>query len=266
MSEQTTEQQTQGLNPAWKPLLDGIPDSMHGLIIPHLQQWDKQVQDKLQETSSKYEPYKGLVENNISPDILNKALTLFDAMAKNPQEVIEQAIEAYKLPYVDANAIDNNGSDEDEDEYESYGSDISNHPMVKQMAQQLEQLQGTVTSVQQQEANAQALKEHEQWLDDQAKTHGEFDRMYVTALMSQGVDGNKAIEAYQKLVADAAGQSVEQQTQQTQEQPPVVLGNSGTSGSGLPDGALNIGSMKDGEVSDLVVKMLQAQADQNNQG
>lgn len=262
MSTNPTE--SQGLNPAWKPLLDVLPDAMHSLVTPHLAAWDKGVQDKLQEVRGEYEPYKGLVSDKIDPELIKRSLYLYNEFANNPEEVITEAIKAYDLPYVDKSTIEATDTDEDFDF--DMDNDITKHPQFKELMEQVQGLQGTVAERQQAEEMAQAVQNHQNWLNDMQKPEkfGAFDTEYVTALMSQGVDGEEAIKRYQEKFANVTAQQVTQT--EDKETPPVVMGGNGNTGSGLPDNSINFSTMSKNDFEDTVFKMLQADQQNNNQG
>lgn len=259
--------ETQGLNPAWKPLLDALPEPLHAVVTPHLQTWDKNFQDKLQEVRSEYSSYEEIKKAGIDPDLIKKSLYLYDQFATDPEEVIKQAIEAYELPYVDKANVQQTTDNELEDFDMDDTSDITKHPQFAALMEQVQGLQQTAEQREQAEQQAEAVKQHMAWLEEMQKPekYGEFDTEYVTALMSQGLDGEEAIKRYQtKFANKAADALVPNQQQQTQ--PPVVMGGDGTVGSGLPENPVNFGDMKTADFNDTVIKMLEAQQQDNNQG
>lgn len=259
--------ESQGLNPAWKPLLDKLPDAMHSLVIPELQAWDKNFQEKLQEVRSDYAGFEDFKKAGINPELIKNSLYLYDQFATNPQEVIKEAIEAYELPFVDSASIQQTNSDEELEDFEM-DSDITKHPQFSALMEQVNKLQQTTEQQQQQQANEEAVRNHMAWLEEMKKPekYGDFDDEYVTALMSQGLDGEEAIKRYQSKFASTAGDQLENQQNQQQTAPPVVMGGDGNAGSGLPQSPINFGDMKTAEFNDTVLKMLEADQQNNNQG
>lgn len=264
MTEQTGEQESQG-HPAWQPILEALnelPDDFRAIVEPkiteQLQSWDQTVQGKLQDTSSKYEPYKPLIEHNVPMDKVEQALWIAHNLENNPQEVIEQAIKAYNLEYVPKSQvqqvtpseIDNN----EEEDFDLQG--LENHPLIKQMQEQFQQMQQREQQYQEQEQQQTAQQQLESYLKELHDEHGAFNDLYVTALMANGADPVEAIEEYQNSVKAAAQEMLGQQ--QNSEQPPIVMGEEGTSGSGLPADQTDLGAMKSSDVEDLVIQMINA--------
>lgn len=261
MSNNASE--SQGLNPAWKPLLDKLPDAMHNLIIPELQAWDKGVQDKLQEIRNDYFPFEELKKANIDPEMIKRSLYLYDKFANNPEEVIEEAIKAYDLPYVDKSTVQPSSDLGDEEEFELEDmTDITKHPQFTELMEKVQGMQNTLTEQQQREQQEQAIKQHKEWLEEmqQPDKFGAFDTEYVTALMSQGIDGEEAIKRYQTKFANLTADTV---VTDEKKDPPVVMGGDGTTGSGLPENSIRFGDMSRTDFEDTVFKMLQAEADSN---
>lgn len=260
-NEAAPENNEHGDNPKWQPFLEKIPEGLRDIVKPTLTEWDQNVNQRFQELHSQYEPYKkydDFVKNGVDPALLSQALTLMNALNEDPNKVVADAIAAFDLGYVPAD-----GNNEDEvDPYSSIEDDeILNHPLVKKMNQTLEQLTGRFQQDDAKEQEAKALEEFNKTLDNLKEAHGDFDRDYVTALMANGVEGEQAVKRYQDIVNQAAGQLANVQPNQNSQQPPIVLGGDGTSGSGIPDNSVNLGSMPKGQLNDLVKQIL---SNQNN--
>jgi hypothetical protein len=257
------EEQSQG-HPAWQEVLNELPEDLRPLIRPKLEEWDKRTQGLVQGVHSQYDPYKKFVENNIDPQVLEQSLYMANALQKDPEAFVKRVIENYGIEAFNAQQQE---EEEDEDVSDWDGEDISKHPQFLALAQQLEQINSTLTEQQQKEQQTQAEREHEAYMESlkaKYEDKGEFDELYVSALMANGLEGDKAVEMYydtiSKAVAAATGQ---QQTQQDQQQPPVVMGGSGNAGSGLPDQKVSMGSLSNGDVQDLVIEMLKKQQESN---
>ncbi len=265
----TEEQNSQGLNPAWNDLLKDIPEEYHAFAIPKLQEWDKRMQDKLQETNNKYEPYKPFVENQVSPDYIDQAIYLAQQMQENPQEVLDRAIEAFNLPYTKGAASATPEATNVDDQQEWDGVDITQNPEFKAMKQALESVQGEWTQRKQIEEQQEQLKQTEAYIESLHKGPDgktvEFDDMYVAALISAGVPGDKAVAQYQETINSAAAKYAQQQLQQNpgQQTPSfTVMGGDSGGGSGIPVNAPDFGKMKRNELDDVVLQMLR---NSNNQ-
>lgn len=270
MSVQPNENEPQGQHPAWAQYLEGIPEDLQPLVTQAFSKWDQDMQGKLQGVNEQFDPYKPLIENEVPMDTVKQALWLAQQLEENPGAIVEQAIEAFGLDYVPKGQVPVAKPDEDDnnmfDESE-LGFKLEDHPQFKALKAQAEEWQRFQEQQQEAQQEAQATTELEQFLeqlhgDDEVKKNGDFDDLYVTALMAQGVDAMDAVKQYQETVRTAAQAMAGQQQQQTP--PPVVMGGDGNSGSGVPSEIINMGNLKRGAVNDAVMQYL-AQAEQNNQ-
>jgi hypothetical protein len=152
--------ESQGLNPAWKPLLDKLPDAMHSLIIPELSAWDKNFQEKLQEVRSEYSGFEDFKKAGIDPKLIENSLYLYDQFATNPSEVVQQAIAAYELPYVDPASIQQADTNEEEDFEFMDDTDITKHPQFAALMEQVQGLQQETENNKQQQQQEEAVRNH----------------------------------------------------------------------------------------------------------
>lgn len=265
MSQQPDESQGQQQNdgnsnghPAWQEILETLPDDLHPLVKPKLEEWDRNVQQKLQEVRAPYDPYKPLVENNIPVDMVEQALYLHHQLENNPQELIAKAIEHYKLDYVPKDQIQVPDPEDLEDEFD--GIDITKHPAFQQLSQQLEQFNSKLTEKERLEQEAAEQEELDNYLDQLEQEKGPFNKLMVATLIANGMDGEQAVETYKSEIAQAVQQALGQ-NQQQQNQPPVVMGGDGTSGSGVPEQPVKMGDLSKDDLMKLSMQFLE----QNNQ-
>lgn len=244
-------------HPAWQPILEQIPEDFRGLVKPAFEDWDKGVQAKFQEIHGRYDPYKEFAENKVDPALISQSLYLMDQLNGNPQEVLDQLIEAFNLkdqygkqtvtpPVEPQNAVPDFDPDDD----------IMGHPVVKAMQESLNKLTQAEDNRQQETQQQQGQRQLQETLDGLKAKHGEFDPTYVVALMSQGVDGDVAVKQYMDTVNQAAARIAGQTQQQTQQAPPTVLSAGGEVGSGVPQQPLDMGKMSDRETKDLVAEFI----------
>jgi hypothetical protein len=278
------------INPKWNGLLSKIPQEFHHQIIPDLQEWDKGVQERFNEIRGEYaelEKFKPLVDNNVDFDYVAQAVNLADALQRDAVGTIKEINQAWELGFVDkdeaAKLGQSAGDGTDNDNFLNDGSDdILNHPQVKAMQQALQELQNTYesdkTQKQREEEEAQALQEFEAQLDALEKKYTQpedgseplpFNRLFVTALMAQDIDGDEAVKQYHQVLAGTVNTDTDTKTQTntpgSSDQPPVVMGNGGTAGSGSADGSVNFGAMSTSDFNDTVEQLLE-QSLKNNQG
>ena len=256
-------------HPAWQEVLDvlnELPDELKELYIPQVTEKLKEFDQSVQNKFSVYNPYKPLVDNEVPMEFIQQAVYLAQQLEQNPEEVVARAIESFNLEKFKPQQVQPNPSETDPDE-ELDMSDLQgleNHPLFKELkakAEELDQWKQEQESYTEEEDAAEMLAEYLSGLHDE---HGEFNDFFVTALMANGIDAEEAIETYQSTVkteaekfAEALGQGQQQST------PPVVLGNSGTAGSGIPSEPVSMGKMSKGEVSDLAAKFIE---EANKQG
>ena len=269
--EGTPESTEGGLNPAWADLLNELPDELHTIVKPHLSKWDKGLQDKIREVQSQYDgldAYKDFAANGVDPKYLEGAVMLAQQFKDNPDAVIEQAVKAYNLEHWQkANQQQTPGTptSPEYDPEEWGGIDITKHPVVQQLEQQVQSLTQDFQSSKQEDEQAEAEAAYLAELEAAHKgPNGEdvhFSDMYVTALVTQGVSLPDAIKSYQDEMKSAVGSVVTPPATQT-EQPPVVMGAAGTVGTGTPEQAVKPGDMSDGNIQDLVINILKKAEEQ----
>lgn len=266
VEEQVVEQvDNEGGHPAWQEILNVLPESLHGVVRPTLQDWDRGVQDKLASVRSEYEPFKDFIEQEVDAETLRQGLWLIDQLQTDPAKVAKEIIEAWNLQeqfnasqQPQSQVTQNNetpvGLDED-DPFSEF--DITKHPDFIAMKQVVDGLQSETEAQKKAREEAEGLKAIEDQLSNLRNSYGEFDETYVLALMSQGYDGEKAVKQFKETVNQAAAQlaASNQQSAQKVIQPPVVLGSDGA-GSGSPSNAINPGAMKPSDREQLVAELL----------
>jgi hypothetical protein len=266
------------INPAFKPILDVLPPEFHNMIIPTLKEWDKGVQQKFTEIHSSYDelkPFKKFVENNVDADYAWQATVLTDKLQREPEATIAEINKTWELGFVSkdeaAQLAQNSagGSTDGGDLFGSEDNDISKHPQFVAMQKALEQVQGTITSKQQQEQEEQAIAEFNRELDALEKKYTQpeegdplpFHRTFVTALMANGLSGDEAVKQYHQVLAgnSVSSGSNDQGDNSSTDEPPVVMGNGGSVGSGQDNGAIDFSSLPRSEFTSTVADLVRAQ-------
>lgn len=255
MSQQPNENETPQGHPAWQSILDKLPEDLHNLVLPELQNWDKGVQQKLQEVRSQYEPYKPLIDDEVDLEDVQQAMYLMDQFRDNPQSVIDEAIKHFGLKYAPVT------EEEEDPDMTGFGTeefDITKHPAFKALQEGYSKLETEFTTKKQREEAETAQQQLERELNELQTAHeadGPFDKLYVTALMSNGVDAEVAVKQYYDTVNQAAARIAGKSPKET---PPVIMGGDGNTGSGVPTEEVNMGTLKDSQVNDIVMQMLKA--------
>lgn len=230
------------INPAWNPLLEVLPSSLHGMVTPHLTEWDKGVQQMVQKVHSEYEPWKPFKENNLDPGQMYQSWQAIQNLEADPQGFVDAVIKHYGLQQVLAEQgqqqpVANTG-EQDLGEF-----NFSQTPEYAQMSQELQR----VTGMSEQMAQL-LLAQHQQQQDAEADTQLDtdlntakqklgnmYDEQYLLQFMgTTGGDINQAIEAYQTHVNNIISQ---------QRNPgagaPIIMGSGGgTPVTPIPGGNL----------------------------
>lgn len=268
-----TTNENSGTNPAWKPFLDILPQEFHSLVIPVLKDWDAGVQQKFQDIRSEYsdlEGFRKFVDAKIDPEYVEQSVILADQLQREPEKIVSQINEAWKLGFISKDEAEKLGQSSHEngdngDFIPDEDSDIFKDPRVKAMKEALDQLQEGYQTDKQREEEEAATREFEEYLDELEESYTDpdreggplpFNRMFVTALISQGVDGEAAVKQYHEVLALNGASSEDTSTNKDGVQAPPVMGSEGTTGSGSPDGTVDITSLSDSEVSSTVQQLL----------
>lgn len=264
------------INPAWQVILDTLPGDLHKLVTPALQKWDDDVKARFEEIHKEYEsykPFKQFIDNNIAADFAWQSVVMADELQRDPAKVAAQINEAFDLGFVDKTtheqalaAVTTDSSDDGSDDglFEDGKLDLSKIPEFQTMKQTLEALQGTEEQKRKEAEDQAAIEEFNAELDALEKSvtepdEGEgkpFNRMFVTALMAQGLSGEDAVKQFHTLLA---GNAVLNENDNTDESgAPITMGNSGNVGSGSADGSVNYADMNTSDFNETVAKALEA--------
>lgn len=234
-------------NPAWTEVLQDIPQEFHPKLTPHLEKWDKGVQEKLNQVHSEYEPWKQFIKNGVEPDTANFALNLLNTLNDNPQMVYQAIGDYYNLG---APNPTEQGLSESKEEEDPYNSRIANLERQNQIMAQ------TLIARREQElqlaANARAEAELDAEIKGLQKKYGEFDEEYVLSMMDRGKSGEQAVQAYMAWREKQLGPHMPK---------PLFMG----SGGGFPNQNADPRKMNEAQRKDMVIQLLQANAHQQRQ-
>lgn len=183
-----------GLNPAWNEVLSLVPEELHSQITPHLSKWDKNVQSKINEVHSQYEPYKPYVEKKVAPESINYALELLEAANTKPMEVIKALTDWSKQTGL---WVDEQQGQIDESEIPS---EFLEHPKFKQIEQMVQTIAQTLV----QQNQSKAEQEENEKLDAELKAlesqYEYFDADWILGKALQNPD--KSLEEHTKAYQD----------------------------------------------------------------
>lgn len=254
------------VNPTWNTLLSKIPEDIHAFIIPELEKWDADFAKEREKTKS-LEAFKDFADQGINPEYIQQAIMFANAAQENPSDIVKRLVEHNNLDYVSRSEIPDPANNDDEDLGDLEGMDIKDHPVIKQMAAQLEQFQNQYSQQTEEQKRQQQIEEFEDYLDTLEEQYKDepFDRQYVTALLmtDDNMTGEQAVKRFQetigKYVTPPNSNEVESGTP-TGNQPPLVVGSSSSSGN-IPNQEVDVDKMSSQDLDKMVANLL----NQNNQ-
>lgn len=146
-------------NPAWKDILDPVPEHFHPHLKGHLSRMNKYAQEQQQAAAS----YKEFTDNNISKDQLVQGLQFINLLNTNPRGVYDYLQQQYNFQQAQAAAAQGQEQQREENQNGNQSlelgeeqSDIFKDPRYQQMANQAQFAAQAVQQMQEQQMAAQA--------------------------------------------------------------------------------------------------------------
>lgn len=186
----------QGGNPAWESLLGEIPEDLHEKITPHLQEWDRGVQQRF----ASYEPYKEFLDGGVDAENLRMGLGLLQAIEQDPKSVYEALGQQFQL------------QKKEPEQPAGIPPELEGLPpaaikRIQEMEEKYNNLfQGHEAIAQKLVNDDRAAEEarEDQILDrkmsELREKYGEYDEGYVLAKMHAGMKPEDAVESWNQLV------------------------------------------------------------------
>lgn len=177
-------------SPAWQDVLNAVPESMHGLLRPKLEAWDKGVQDRFTSLQQQYDPYKPYIEAGYQPEHFNQGLQLLSNLSQDPVAFYRNMGEKLRAAGMLEEAEQaQNAADELEEEGEAVFKD----PRLDQF---MEQLSVAQQQLQEEQAVAQAERELEQEIVALETKVGKLEpRLLQEVLYRASVMHDQAVQA-----------------------------------------------------------------------
>lgn len=192
-----------GGHPAWKEILDTLPSSLHSVVTPALEKWDQGVQDRFEQVQSKYEPYKEILDSEIPPDNIQRAIAIQNMLENDPQGFYQRMGSYFGQGQQSSNEEDDSYSPGDDD------NDEGVDPRFAQLEQSQQAILQQMQTMAQKEADEKADAELTTKLDALRNEHGDFDEEYVInyAMTNGGKlsDIDKGMSKYLELVGKIKG-------------------------------------------------------------
>lgn len=229
-----------GINPAWSPLLEALPESLHHLVQPHLQQWDKGVQDRFAEINAKYDPWKEFMDSGTDPETAAQALSILQQINEDPQAIYNSLGEYFGYGTAQAATP---GANQELDGESDTGDYVD--PKMAELEQGFQALANIILEQQQTTQAAQEDQALEQELSSMHAKHGDFDETFVLTQMLNGASADEAISAWEGVVNKIQSGSVKPPA-------PVVMGN----GGGVPVSQKDVTGMSGQQTRGMVAEIL----------
>ncbi len=157
-----------GINEAWNPLLQQLPDAYHNVVTPHLKEWDRGVQQRFDSLNQRYSPYQKFVDQKVDPQLVEVGLSLVEQLRNDPNSFYQELGQRLGISPQEAKELVEEEPDSGQGEYVD--------PRYDELAQQQQQLQQWV---QQQEA-----QRYQQEID--SKVRGEVDALIAKYNIPKG--------------------------------------------------------------------------------
>jgi hypothetical protein len=252
--EDEEDERPQVGHPAWRQILNSIPEEYHDAVIPTLQRWDSGVSRRFQRIHDEYAPYKELGE--FEPDSIKEAMNVYQALTTDPAATWEAIGRVYGLSPQQVSQAASQDEDFDLDDLPASIRErldrIDNHDQtLNYLAQQLQQQQ----AYNEEAAEDEALEEY---LNELREDYGDFDEDYVVGLIAAGMDGEDAVGRFQALLEDIASNIEFEGKDDKNPNYPQVMG----SGGGVPDmPQVDTSRMSDQDTRSLVAEILRLSHD-----
>jgi hypothetical protein len=230
-----------GYNPNFQPLLNDIPQDLHQKIIPHLQQWDKNFNDRVGKLQSDYEPWKPVLNSGATPDMVQTGLNILNLLERDPKALYDALVENYKFEQEQQQAGPVTGQGQQQQQEDPY--DLR----FKQMEQNFTTVAQHVLDIRRQEQEAQADAIVAQEFSQAHKKLGDFDDNWVRAhcIADPNLSVEQAASNYQQWYnAEMAKHGAR----------PLITGSSGS--GGVPGSQVDVTKLSGQQTRGLVADMI----------
>lgn len=254
-----TQPTNESINPAWKEVLDPLPESLHALITPSLKKWDESVNRRFEETTSKYKPYDSIIEEVGDVETLQNAIRLMQAIESDPKQVYDLLAQEYNFPT--ATTSQQQPPVQPQTPQQTY--DDPQEAAIAELKAQIEQaneaqrqLASYLLAQKQQEDESNKQKQLSTYLErlKNDNPNSPWDEDYILAQIINGKKPEDALKNLQKLV-----QSFATTANSASDDTPVVIGSSG----GVPSQQVDVARLPSKDIKNIVAQTLARAAAQN---
>lgn len=234
-------------NPAWSEILATIPDSLHNVVRPALEKWDRNYESGIQKVHSEYEPWKPLREAGYEPQTVQYALGLLNELENNPRAIYDALAEHNGW------AAEQGQTDLAETEEDEYTADTPDDPRIARAEELSEAVASYIMEQHQQQEAAQEDAALDAEIAELKEKHGiaEDDsaaERFVMGIMLAGASAEEAFDEYVKMQNAVATRP------RANDGAPAILG----SGGGVPSSQIPVSELSNPKNRRaLVAQMLQ---------
>lgn len=225
-------------HPAHEKLLSELPEAWHAKVTPHLQEFDRNVQQQLE----KFSPFKQFVDDGVDPAFLVQSMQLAKAIASDPVTVhqnLTNALMQQGLLREEAEKAAEEIIDENSDPYES--DDELTPAMKKELQRRDAELDQIKEQLSSQEFEKATQAELETLNREFSELNGSYDvtkaqETAILELMDAAIARGEDMSVFQaaKKLVEITGVGFKRKgaTNAPAAAAPTVLGGSG--GNGVP--------------------------------
>lgn len=251
-----------GGNPAWNEILEALPSSLHSQVRPHLEKWDKGVNERFTQVQSQYAPYKDFV--GIDPQQIQASLQLANLIATDPRAFYDRMSSHYGEEWglAGQGQGDDSADDYSLDDGEEEGFNLESDPRFRQLQEQ----QNTIAQFLAADLERKQQAEYE---SEVATQHQKIDEEFAAVAQANGMEElpPQAMKMIISLCTANDGVTIQQAAEEVmplfaaQKAPaPRIM----SPGGGVPANHLDTRNMNAKDTKDLVAQILASRA--NGQG
>lgn len=242
----TGPEDTLKVDPAWQPLLDKLPTSLHNLVIPELQNHNKNVQKLVGQVHSRYEPFKRYAEQQIDPRVLDEGLQVYQALQADPVQFVNAVRQYYGHLFEPEQG--QSQQQETDEEVEELPFSVSQDPDFRRYREMTENMAQAMLLQHQEQIAAQEDAELDRELTEAKQKYGDFDEEDVLMLAEfRDLSIDQAVQAWQQK-----RDSIIQNHRNPSANAPILMGP----GGGSPSSQIPVGNLDSKARKDLVVQAL----------
>ena len=164
--------ETSKSHPAHEKLLSELPEAWHAKVTPHLQEFDRNVQQQLE----KFSPFKQFVDDGVDPAFLVQSMQLAKAIASDPVTVHQNLTNALMQQGLIREEAEKAAGEIIEENADPYESDDELSPAMKR---ELQRRDADMEQIKEQLSNQEFEKATQVELDTLNREFGELTNSYT---------------------------------------------------------------------------------------